>query len=83
MEYRVVGIRRNMEFDTKDGGKMSGAKVYMTCKDDRVDGCMTDSFFVNIQVDRNIRLPAMCVRHSLPPTVLKVTHNHAKSNYSC
>lgn len=49
MEYRVVGIRRNMEFDTKDGGKMSGAKVFMTCKDDRVDGCMTDSFFISTE----------------------------------
>src|SRR5699024_5421471 len=38
---------------------------------------MTYSFFVNIQVDRDIRLSAMCVRHSLPPCALKVTQNRA------
>lgn len=47
MLYHVVGIRRDMSFDTKDGGKMSGLKLHLTCQDDRVDGCATDSFFVS------------------------------------
>lgn len=47
MEYRVVGIRRNMEFDTKDGGENVWRKGIYDLQGDRVGGCMTDSFFVS------------------------------------
>ena len=29
MMYHVVGIRKNMSFNTKDGGEMSGLKLHL------------------------------------------------------
>ena len=34
MMYHVVGIRKNMSFNTKDGGEMSGLKLHLICPDD-------------------------------------------------
>ncbi len=47
MMYRVVGIRKNMSFNTKDGGKMSGLKLHLLCPDDHVEGMASDSFFIS------------------------------------
>lgn len=47
MMYHVVGIRKGMSFNTKEGGEMSGLKLHLTCPDDRVEGMATDSFFIS------------------------------------
>lgn len=47
MLYHVVGIRKDMSFNTKDGGEMSGLKLHLICSDDRVEGMATDSFFIS------------------------------------
>ena len=47
MMYHVVGIRKNMSFNTKDGGEMSGLKLPLICPDDHVEGMATDSFFIS------------------------------------
>lgn len=47
MKYALLGIRRDMAFKTKEGGNVQGAKLFVTCEDSRVDGVMTDSFFIS------------------------------------
>ncbi len=47
MKYALLGIRRDMSFETKEGGKIQGAKLYVSCEDSRVQGVMTDSFFIS------------------------------------
>lgn len=47
MKYNVSGIRRDMSFPSKDGTMIQGAKLYVTSEDSRVQGLMTDSFFIS------------------------------------
>lgn len=47
MIYNVVGIKRDMSFPGNDGKMVEGLKLYVSCPDDKVDGLMTDSFFIS------------------------------------
>lgn len=42
---RIVGMKQ-VNFETREGQHMEGVKIFITCEDDKVDGLMTDSFFL-------------------------------------
>lgn len=60
MLYNVIGIKRNMSFAGNDGKKVEGLKLYVTCPDDKVDGLMTDSFF--IPTSSHVFVTANCLK---------------------
>lgn len=44
-QFKIVGMK-DVNFETKEGQRMTGTKIYVTCEDEKVDGLMTDSFFL-------------------------------------
>lgn len=45
LDCKIVGLKQ-VDFNTKEGQHMEGVKIYITCEDDKVDGLMTDAFFL-------------------------------------
>lgn len=52
-EFTIVGIKA-VDFDTKEGQHMKGVKLFVTGEDDKVEGLMTDSFFLSYEKFSNL-----------------------------
>ena len=51
MLVKIVGIRRNFSFLTKDGKEISGSNIYITRDQEGVEGLMCEKYFLNSKFD--------------------------------
>lgn len=47
MLVTVVGVKRNVSFDTKEGVNISGTNIYVEHLENGVEGYMAEKYFLN------------------------------------